>query len=89
MLRLGLIETLPAGQVSVQSLTEDLMNFHGGKIKEFFHNWCKLTSDSNILTMVKSGVTLNFIEQVPTSRPIQIGYAQEEHDNIERGHNPV
>ena len=48
-----------------------VQNFKAGNIRNYLQNWKKLTSDSNILEIIKSGLKLNFSGVPPENSPFE------------------
>lgn len=78
MIKLGLVESSSLRQVSVESLLSLVKEFIGGKMRLYFDNWCKLTSDKHILDIIKNGVSIQMAQPTPRSRPIPLGYSEKE-----------
>ena len=58
-------------------------SFRAGNIRNYAHNWKKLTSDKNIIDIVTDGLKLNFIDYPPQgSEPFEYPRGQNEHYTI-------
>ena len=71
--QLGLTEPYPGIQVSTTSLLSLLPQYKGGNISRFTANWEKLTSDVNIISIVKYGLTLRTREEPMGNKPHTYG----------------
>ena len=63
----------------MDELRLDVSEFAGGRMKHFFHVWEGLTSDGEILLLVK-GVKLDFVDnaELPAVQPAQPGLNHKE-----------
>ena len=46
-------------------------NYRGGSLGRYLEKWKEYTSDKNILTVIKSGLCLNFVDSPPTQGPFE------------------
>ena len=46
-------------------------NYRGGSLGRYLEKWKEYTSDKNILTIIKSGLCLNFVDSPPTQGPFE------------------
>ena len=83
-MQLGLEEDKPLRDVSVESLQPLVSQFKGGNITNFYHNWEKLTSDANIISIIKYGLVLKFNDEPPSTMPYTIDFNVEEAHPIEQ-----
>ena len=53
-------------------------NYEAGNIKNYLKQWQVITSDRTILDIVKYGLKLDFLEEIPSCKPYSIGRGYEE-----------
>ena len=75
---MGISESHTLKEVSTDTLIPLVAEFQGGNIKNFASNWEKLTSDKNIISIVKYGLTIRFRELPSPSRPFQMECSEAE-----------
>ena len=76
--QLGLTEPYPQMQVSKKFLLSLVPLYRGGNISSFSHNWEKLTSDANIISIVKYGLRLRTRGEPEANRPFAYGCSDSE-----------
>ena len=74
--QLGLAEPYPGIQVSKKSLLPLVPLYKGGNISCYVTNWEKLTSDVNIISIVKYGLTLRTREKPRGNKPHAYGCSE-------------
>ena len=76
--QLGLTEPYPQMQVSRDFLLSLVPLYKGGNISSFSSNWEKLTSDVNIISIVKYGLTLRVRGNSQSCKPFAYGCSDSE-----------
>ena len=76
--QLGLTEPYPQMQVSKKFLLSLVPLYRGGNISSFSHNWEKLTSDANIISIIKYGLRLKTRGEPEANRPFAYGCSDSE-----------
>ena len=76
--QLGLTEPYPQMQVSKKFLLSLVPLYRGGNISSFPHNWEKLTSDVNIISIIKYGLTLRTRGEPEANKPFAYGCSDSE-----------
>lgn len=65
----------------MSELHRKVRSFEGGCIKSKFHEWCKLTSDAEILNTV-SGLSIELCGDLPDTTPVQYPLGSEQHEFV-------
>ena len=70
--------------VPISFLKEAVKNYEAGHIRHFVKNWEYLTSDREIISVVKYGLKLNTLSAIPPRKPFQYKLSAEESKTIDK-----
>ena len=76
--QLKLTEPFPGLPVSTAGLLPLVPRYRGGNISRYLANWQRLTSDANIISVVKYGLTLRTRDKPETNTPHAYGCSESE-----------